>query len=50
MTCRVCKGSGKLQDPVHDWVIVTCYACEGTGEETEFFKKVHGSYQKVIDK
>lgn len=29
--CPTCKGSGKLQDPVHDWVVIDCFDCDGLG-------------------
>lgn len=43
--CPKCLGSGKLQDPVHDWVIITCFICKGSGKKPANFDKLYGDKQ-----
>jgi DnaJ-class molecular chaperone len=38
--CSKCKGSGKLQDDVYDWVIIDCFVCNGTGKEPKWYTKL----------
>jgi RecJ-like exonuclease len=44
--CPVCKGSGKLVDNIYDWVIINCYACDGTGIEPDWHKKLMEKIKK----
>jgi len=40
--CPKCEGSGKLQDPVHDWVVIDCFICKGKGLKPQNFDKLYG--------
>lgn len=38
--CPICLGSGKLQDPVYTYIIIKCSACDGTGIEKDWHKRI----------
>ena len=40
MKCPRCLGSGKLQDTVYTWKIVTCHICDGTGIKPDWYDKL----------
>ena len=40
--CPCCKGSGMLQDPVHNWVVGDCFICKGTGIKPDNYDRLYG--------
>lgn len=48
--CPVCKGSGIIVDRVHTWKKFKCFACDGTGIEGEWHKKIRLSGETANEK